>query len=304
MNKFIVTTTIYKPTEATLKYAEMNDWTFIVVGDLKTPHDEYRNLNLMYLSPPMQESTYPKLSDAIGWNCIMRRNIGFVHAYKLGADIIASIDDDNIPYSNWGKDIRVGTEQEVDIWDCNSTVAFDPMKLSDYPELWHRGYPINQLPFAGKLYYSGKQTKKILFQADLWDGDPDVDAICRFMYWPTDLKLGVKAPFTSDLFMPFNSQNTFIAREALPYYMVLPYVGRMDDIWGGYIAQHLLDTRPLFMPATVYQRRNEQSIQKNLEDEVHGYMYTEEFLSNIDTYVKYLPAKTNTAFLEYRKLYE
>jgi len=234
----------------------------------------------------------------------MRRNIGFAYAYELGADVVASIDDDNIPYNNWGKDVRVGTEQLVDMWDCASFIAFDPLKLTNHPALWHRGYPISELSYAKNLQYLGKQTKKILFQADLWDGDPDVDAICRQMYKPINLKLDIKAPFTSELYMPFNSQNTFIAREALPYYMVLPYVGRVDDIWGGYIAQYLLDTRPLFMPATTYQKRNEQSIKKNLEDEMYGYTHTDDFLLEIDEYIKFLPNKTNKAFIEYRKIYD
>ena len=43
MNKFIVTTTIQKPTEATLKFIEKSDWHLIVVGDLKTPHETYQS---------------------------------------------------------------------------------------------------------------------------------------------------------------------------------------------------------------------------------------------------------------------
>ena len=35
MNKFIVTTTVNEPTEATLLYANMTDWHLIVVGDAK-----------------------------------------------------------------------------------------------------------------------------------------------------------------------------------------------------------------------------------------------------------------------------
>ena len=40
----------------------------------------------------------PRLSRLIGWNCIQRRNIGYVYAKKNGAKFIASVDDDNIPY--------------------------------------------------------------------------------------------------------------------------------------------------------------------------------------------------------------
>ena len=45
MKKFIVTTTINSPTEATRKFAKIavrDEWTFIIIGDTKTPHGEYR----------------------------------------------------------------------------------------------------------------------------------------------------------------------------------------------------------------------------------------------------------------------
>ena len=116
MKKFIVTTTIYSPTLAMKKFSQMKGWQLIVVGDKKTPHEEYENLNCIYLSPEKQEEIAKDLSDAIGWNCIMRRNIGFVYAYRLGADIVATVDDDNIPYDNWGQDVLVGKDVEVDLW--------------------------------------------------------------------------------------------------------------------------------------------------------------------------------------------
>ena len=108
MKKFIVTTTINSPTKATKKFCEMKGWELIVVGDTKTPHKEYERLNCIYLHPDYQEEKYKDLSDAIGWKCIQRRNIGLVDAYNRGADIIATVDDDNIPYDDWGKDVYVG----------------------------------------------------------------------------------------------------------------------------------------------------------------------------------------------------
>ena len=41
----------------------------------------------------------------MGWNCIQRRNFAILEAYDRGAEIIALIDDDNIPYKNWFKGI-------------------------------------------------------------------------------------------------------------------------------------------------------------------------------------------------------
>jgi len=302
MNKFIVTTTIQHPTKATLMYLEKKDWCLIVVGDKKTPHEVYDGIrDLIYLHPDYQEEHYKELSDAIGWNCIMRRNIGFIEAYRRGADIIASIDDDNIPYANWGEDIRLG-KQTVSMYS-NPMGILDPLKLTNHPELWHRGYPLDMVFTSGFIDYIGKETRNILFQANLWDGDPDVDATCRFIYQPRNLKLKITEPFSTNNFVPFNSQNTFIARDAIPFYMMLPHVGRMDDIWGGYIAQYQLDTRPLFMPATTYQKRNEQSIYKNYNDEVFGVNNTSKLLDDIRNFSNYLPDRTLAAYYLYREEY-
>jgi hypothetical protein len=74
MKKFIVTTTINPPTEATYKFckiADKKDFIFIIVGDTKTPHEEYIKLentfkNVKYLTPEQQENLYPELSEIIG----------------------------------------------------------------------------------------------------------------------------------------------------------------------------------------------------------------------------------------------
>ena len=50
--KAIVTTTIHKPTSATLEYCkktEEDNWHFIIVGDTKTPHEDYKDLEKRYL---------------------------------------------------------------------------------------------------------------------------------------------------------------------------------------------------------------------------------------------------------------
>lgn len=303
-NRYIILTTIYEPTEATKRFSEMYGWKLIVVGDKKTPHNSYKDINCIYFHPDDQEKTYKEVSDAIGWNCIMRRNLGFLLAYELGADIVASVDDDNIPYVNWGTGVFVGEDlYSVPIYNSES-ICFDPLSLTNHPHLWHRGYPLEEVPTKNCVRYFGEQQRKILIQADLWDGDPDIDAVCRMIYNPTALKLNLDSAFTTDQLVPFNSQNTFLAREVLPYYMVLPHVGRMDDIWGGYLAEHLLNTRPLFNYATVYQDRQRQNIYKNLQDEVLGYTKTTELLYNISEYESILPEKTLEAFRVYRREYE
>jgi hypothetical protein len=176
LKKYIVTTTINAPTLATQKFSQMEGWTLIVVGDTKTPHLKYEELDCIYLSPDMQDTINKDLSDSIGWKSIQRRNIGFLYAYKQGADIVATVDDDNIPYDDWGKNLLVGQAIECDLYEPSQNV-FDPLSVTNTPDIWHRGFPIDLLGKRHEVEYKGKVKRKVLVQADLWDGDPDIDAM-------------------------------------------------------------------------------------------------------------------------------
>lgn len=310
MKKFIVTTTINSPTKATLKFCEIADskgWTFVIVGDTKTPHEEYRKLekdfrNITYLSPEQQESLYFELSEIIGWKSIQRRNIGFVYAYQKGADIVATIDDDNIPYDEWGDNILIGKEVEIDLYENTSCNYFDAISVTNHPDLWHRGYPIEYVPIKNNNEYKGKIKITPLVQAEFWDGDPDIDAICRLSKKPI-VKFNDFQPFTTTQLTPFNSQNTFLHRDVLKYYSVLPHIGRMDDIWGAYILQRYFKDFLVFTKASVYQERNPQDLVRNLENEVIGYRNTLNLLENLSNFNEYLPEKTKEYIKIYRKYF-
>jgi hypothetical protein len=299
MKKFIVTTTINSPTEATLRFCNMDEWTLIVVGDLKTPHKEYEELDCVYLHPEEQEK-YKELSDAIGWKTIQRRNIGFIEAHNLGADIVATVDDDNIPYDNWGQDLLVGQYHDIDMYESKNGV-FDPLSVTNNSELWHRGYPVDKIKSKNDVLYLGKKKQKVLIQANLWDGDPDIDASLRLTKQPI-VKFDNIKPYGTTCPTPFNSQNTFIHRDVLPYYMVLPYVGRMDDIWGAYLIQHKFGSECIaFCEPTVYQDRNEQDLVTNLQNELIGYRHTQDI---IDGLYEFIPEKTRNCYDLYRKEYD
>ena len=296
MNKFIVTTTINSPTEATLKFALKKEWTLIVVGDLKTPHELYQNLNCIYLHPDDQKRKFPKLSEIIGWKTIQRRNIGFIEAYNLGADVIATVDDDNIPYENWGQNLYVGLETECDHYEAENGV-FDPLSVTNSNFLWHRGYPVELISSRRQVKKIGRVTRKVLVQADLWNGDPDIDALARLTFMPEVSFPEIVNPYCSDNISPFNSQNTFLSRDVFPYYSVLPFIGRMDDIWGSYILQKFFPKSLIYNSPSVYQARNPQDLILNLENELFGYRNTMALLQNLDDYDKFLPDKTKY-FLE------
>lgn len=283
MKKFIVTTTINPPTEALIKFKEIahkDDWTLVIVGDKKTPEQAYEDFidnKVIYLDPNFQANEYPKLSDILGWNTIQRRNIGFVFAYNQGADVIATVDDDNIPYENWGKNLLIGRPCVMDSFTSGKNIL-DPLQFTNNINLWHRGYPIQLLRDRHTIEYEGSWDQLKNIQADLWDGDPDIDAICRISQSP-EVEFYDINPCTSPDIIPFNSQNTFLSRACFPHYMCLPFVGRMDDIWGAYLLQHKTGFRPVFNNASVYQARNEHDLTKDLEAEMLGYKYSLDFAS-------------------------
>ena len=308
MKKIIVTTTINSPTEATKKFAEISQrdgWLFIIVGDTKTPHNEYFELekkysNVKYLSPEEQERNYKEISDVIGWKTIQRRNVGFIAAYKMGADIIATVDDDNIPYENWGQNLYVGKTIDVDLYDPELEV-FDPLSITKDNHIWHRGYPIEYLQKRHRVEYKGKIKRKVLVQADLWDGDPDIDAMARLTYKPIVKYSDITEPYCSNKIAPFNSQNTFLSREVIPFYSVLPFTGRMDDIWGSYILQHYFPNSVIYNKASVYQDRNVQDLITNLEKEIIGYRDTLRLITNLSHFEEIIPKTANDFYKIYKK---
>ena len=311
MKKYIITTTINPPTKATLKFCEISDlkdFTFVIVGDLKTPHHEYQKLestflNVIYLTPEQQEKLYPELSNIIGWNTIQRRNIGLVYCYQNDCEIVATVDDDNIPYDSWGDNIMIGKEVEVNLYENYSCPYFDSISTTEHNDLWHRGFPIEFLQVKNNIEYKGKVKITPLVQAEFWDGDPDIDAICRLSKKPI-IKFTPFETFTTYQLTPFNSQNTFLHRRVLKYYSVFPFIGRMDDIWGSYVMQHHFPNSVIFTKPSVYQERNPQDLIKNLENEIIGYRGTLPLLENLSNYKNFIPNKTVEYFDVYQKYFK
>lgn len=315
MKKAIVTTTINEPTKALDLFkniAIQDDWRLFIVGDKKTPHESYKKWigdwtdRIFYISPTDQEVMSKELSDAIGWNCIQRRNFGYLAAYKWGADVIATIDDDNIPTDDWGKNLKVNQEQPVLTFKIDEPI-FDPLSPA-FPNLWHRGFPI-QLLKNRKLNKPQLKKRTILVQADMWDGDPDVDAIGRIAYSP-DVKFNPNMTFyASNKPGPFNSQNTFLSRKVMKDFFLFPHIGRMDDIWASYFLQAKHPDSVAYYKATVFQDRNEHDLVKDLKAEMIGYEHTLEFTKWLygpdftnKYWPEYMPKKAIEAYEIYRDL--
>jgi len=284
MKKFIVTTTINPITKALEKFDLFNDWNLIVIGDKKTPDIKLKNGE--FISHKHQDTLGFKIVSHIPWNSIQRRNIGYLIALKRGADIIASIDDDNIPFDNWGQDISVGkdvTEKCIsDTLICDSLYEH---KDCTRQKIWHRGFPVQNLEerYLRKEFI---KTGNVAIEAGLWNGDPDVDAICRIAGGPFNLKFSnLRFLIDNTCFSPFNTQNTFFSKEAA-ICMCLPYdIGRMDDIWASYMTQRIMreiNKFVLFTGPTVFQDRNIHDLTKDLQNEMIGYRNTLHFINRLN----------------------
>jgi hypothetical protein len=280
----------------------MSDWFLVVVGDQKTP-DNYRLKNGIYLSPNDQVKISEKLSDLIGWNCIQRRNFGLLYAFNLGADVICTVDDDNIPLDYWGKEIFINSKLTLKQFNTNE-VAFDPIGATNYKNLWHRGFPLELIPNRG---YGDSSVIEITpdIQADFWNGDPDIDAICRLEHKPECEFNSSCFPFTSNKLSPFNSQNTFINRKVAIDYFLFPHVGRMDDIWAAYYVLSK-GNKVVYNKATVYQDRNTHNLIEDMKKEYIGYennlSLVKDLYNDSEKILKYLPEKSIAAWNTYRSL--
>lgn len=281
----------------------MDGWKLIVVGDLKTPHDSYLAMpGVDYLSPIRQANEVDaKLSDLIGWNCIQRRNMGFVYALRQGAELIATVDDDNIPLANWG---RVLPGEHAALVYPSSQPAFDPLSATIRNHLWHRGFPV-QWVGGRRADRCEADTVACDIFANLWNGAPDIDAVCRIGNPGETTFVSGSKKYASTKPMPFNSQNTTLTRDAMKDYFCFPGVGRMDDIYGAYVCQ-ARGHRVVFGEPTVFQKRNEHDIIADMKAEMHGYEHCAELVTALATdreaWRGILPSVSADAWDRYREL--
>ena len=302
MKKAIVTTTINGVTEAIALYDKMEEWTLIVAGDLKTPQNYSLNRGI-YLSPKNQEDIDKDLSELIGWNCIQRRNYALLYAFQSGAEYVCMVDDDNIPLRNWGDNFYLSSVGKFRNYET-SEACFDPVGATNYPHLWHRGFPLELIP--NRNYEHAREiSMQPGIQANFWNGDPDIDAVCRMEHRPNCLFNHDVFPFTSNAIAPFNSQNTFISRGVMQEYFLYPHIGRMDDIWASFYVQ-ALGHKVVFAEPTVFQARNPHNLIEDMKREYLGYENNLSLLAEIrmdpDSVNKYLPSRTKEAWQRYKEL--
>jgi hypothetical protein len=296
----LVTTTVNVPTN-------LREWAnglgmtdhLIVVGDVQTPHTEVGRLltsieadtgvQCAYVHPGVQ--TPWETERVVGYRSIQRRNLGYLEALRLDADVVITVDDDNFPMSwidptnaeSWINEITPmltapsGPHQLL----RSSHGWYNPGQLC-VPTVTHRGYPIGRRAGMSAETTVPSEDGRVGVFAALWLGDPDVDAIERIANNTTVSDVTGDVTLHPDTWAPFNSQATAIRADLLPACYLWPEVGRYDDIWASYVARtvmcHTGDLVRYGYPL-VEQRRNEHDLVTDLERELLGMRHTPELIT-------------------------
>jgi hypothetical protein len=282
MNKWIVVTTINRPTLAIETIAKLaaDGWRTVIVGDKKTP--EWHLDGMDFLSVERQRTEFGRLADLIPYNHYCRKNLGYLWAIRHGADCILETDDDNIPYASFGRDITetrslefVGGARWINIY-----------KYFTAHHIWPRGLPLDEIASVGSLEKEATSAR-FPVQQYLADLDPDVDAVYRLILnkevtFEQRAGIGVRA----GSWVPLNSQNTVFFPAAFSLLYLPCHVSfRMTDIWRSFVLQRLLwifGEQVAFLSATVRQVRNEHNLMRDFDDEVVGYLNNKKIADRLD----------------------
>ncbi|MFZ4103049.1 MAG: STELLO glycosyltransferase family protein [Sphingobacterium thalpophilum] len=280
MNKFIVITSIFEPSEAVIKFSRLNDYKLIVVGDKKTPRHWFCE-NVTFLSVEQQEVLGYELSKHLPYNHYCRKMLGYLYALSQEADIIIDTDDDNIPRLDWGFPEFTGNYPLI-----HENLGFvNIYELYTSQKIWPRGYPlryVNRTKTISQEKISNQEVRVGIWQG-LANEDPDVDAIYRL----TSDQMCIfedNGYFVLDknTISPFNSQNTSFRKELFTLLYLPSFVTfRFTDILRGFIAQPIMWLYGFnlgFTSATVTQKRNPHDYMKDFESEIPMYLYSEKII--------------------------
>lgn len=271
-DKWIVITSINKPTAACEAFSKWDGWQLLVVGDTKTPA-EWNCGNAIFLSVEQQDNLFGELSSLIPYGTYKRKSLGYLYAINHGAEVIFETDDDNLPYAGAQEVVEsciAGNLERIGVSSSNGWVNIH--RLFGDSDGWPRGFPLSAIAETGieQLTEPNNEIGVVQFLADI---DPDVDAIYRLANGKsiTFEKRAHMIGLNSGSYCPFNSQATLWTKDLFPL-MFLPttVTERTTDILRGYIAQACLwqlEKGLTFASPIVYQKRNAHDLMSDFISE-------------------------------------
>jgi hypothetical protein len=237
-----------------------HDVGIYVVADEKTPAMLWGKCNQMRskgfsiecatLSQQQHFLKAVNMEEVVPFNSDNRRNYGYLKALADGAEVVVSIDDDNLAadgrkffqhHGKVGETTKLRQRESTSGW---YNVCVDLGMSHVYP----RGFPYAHR--NGNGYVEEEVELVVDVNQGLWFGEPDIDAHT----WVGNPALRVHperkvTPFFlgQKTWLPINSQNTAVARRAMPAYYFIPMGGtitingmkmdRMGDIFQGYFLE-------------------------------------------------------------------
>lgn len=286
----LVTTTIHVPTAWAQAWAQaLPAAAWYIVGDRKSDDGALR-----HLAASLGEAHYYPYGDnrlaryrcepCIGPDSVSRRNLGLLEALRAGADVLVCLDDDNWPLDDWAAGVATFAA-EGPVYGRQGYSADGWFNMGCFANEPHvqRGLPRHLFTEDGTRL-GGETAGRLGVQQCLVLGDPDISAVERMVNAPQVTQyrrdqFALCDPKTT--WTAINSQATLWRRETAALAFMLAGAQRYDDIWAGYIAQHVLSATDyvvgLGQPYVRQDRNTDHDLLTDLNAELHGMRYTERF---------------------------
>ncbi len=303
MQKAIIITSIFEPTEAVKAFAQLPDYQLIVVGDQKSPENWDCN-GAKFIPVNEQMELNFNLIKVLPFNHYSRKMIGYLIAIQQGADYIIDTDDDNIPLENWE---FPGFNGKFDAIEENQQFVNIYQLFTDQ-KIWPRGLPLHLInkQYSFTDIISTRECEVGIWQG-LADEDPDVDAIYRLTSdKPCYFNQRNPIVLLNGTVCPFNTQNTIIRKELFPLLYLPTYVTfRFTDILRGLVAQPIMwlyNYTLGFTKATVIQKRNPHDYMKDFISEIPMYEQGEKVIKIVSNAISADKCITENLYEAYKAL--
>lgn len=311
----LVVTTIYEPSflggyiDNIRRFGHDERTRIIVIVDRKTPRTveeacrSARASGFDVACPSLDEQAafLQRLAVDPAWipfDSDNRRNVGFLMALAGDAEVVVSLDDDNFcpaeedfvgTHAVAGTRIAAEVRESSDGW---INVCDELRFRTDGPKPYPRGFPY-EARRGQRSVQSRDDEVRLAVNVGLWVDDPDVDAATRLTQapWATGYE-GRRFALGPTTWSPINTQNTAIARAAMPAYYYVRMgqavgglrIDRYGDVLSGFLVQkcvHHLGETVLVGGPVCRHIRTAHNLFQDLYHELAGMVIIEDFLPRL-----------------------
>jgi len=211
--------------------------------------------NMIVINYKNQEDYLGEYVDLIPRKSPSCKNFGLIYAFKEGYKRVIGLDDDcdTCVSPQFMSEIDIIGEI-VELPYCTSENGwFNPCSMLRHGQMYSRGYPYELRGFREKYQFEDRK-KKVIFNAGLWTGSPDIngiDKLSREIPYENELKEPKSLGIEKGTVFPLSIGNYQILAECIPAFFQAPdfdmpsgfKIRRHDDIWSALILKYLADKR-------------------------------------------------------------